>query len=185
MLNLNTNDYVFCVDRTSPEELTSADPANNDNNNGKNSSSDNNRDLGRNLVSNNGAMVKKSEGDHGGGGISHHGGGHHQTAAASVQHHSSPAPIDRTYSSHTHQGGPHDEDPAGPSANAQYLSANCVIFSYFDKNISDAVNEHFSRSEPFRDSSTAVNQGNPSSSPSSIETEKNKGNILMFVNTHE
>ena len=155
--------------------MTSADPTNNDNNNGKNSSSDTNRDLGRNMGSSNGAsLVKKSEGDHVGGGISHHSGGHHQTAAG-AQHHSSPAPLDRTYSSHTHHGGQHEEDLPGHAANAQYLSANCVIFTYFDKNISEAVNEHFSRSELFRDSSTVGTQGNSSSSPSSAETEKNKG----------
>lgn len=175
-LTTDDNDNMFYIDRTSPEELTSGDPTNNDNNNGKNSSSDSTRDLGRNMGSSNGAIVKKGEGDHGGGGISHHGGGHHQTAA-SAQHHSSPAPLDRSYSSHTHHGGPHDDDLPGHTANAQYLSANCVIFTYFDKNISEAVNEHFSRSELFRDSSAVGTQGNPSSSPSSVETEKNKGNL--------
>ena len=166
---------TYVSDRTSPEELTSADPTNNDNNNGKNSSSDNNRDLGRTMSSNNLGMVKKTEGDHGGG--MHHG-GHHQTAS---QHHSSPAPIDRTYSSHTHHGGPHEDDGLSGghnTANAQYLSANCVVFTYFDKNISEAVNEHFSKSELFRDSSA---QGNPSSSPSSVEADKSKGNILLTI----
>lgn len=176
-LTTDDNDIMYDTDRTSPEELTSTDPTSNDNNNGKNSSSDSTRDLGRNMGSSNGAIVKKVEGDHGGGGISHHGGGHHQTAAASAQHHSSPAPLDRSYSSHTHHGGPHEADLPGHTAQAQYLSANCVIFTYFDKNISEAVNEHFSRSELFRDSSTVGTQVNPSSSPSSVETEKNKGNL--------
>ena len=157
--------------------MTSSDPSNNDNNNGKNSNSDINRDLNRNGGGSNGAMAKKSESDHGGGGILHHGGGHHQTTTGG-QHHSSPAPLDRTYSSHTqHHGGPQEDDLPGHAANAQYLSANCVIFTYFDKNISEAVNEHFSRSELFRDSATVGSHGNSPSSPSSVETEKSKGNI--------
>ena len=130
------------------------------------------------MSSNNLGMVKKTEGDHGGG--MHHG-GHHQTA---TQHHSSPAPIDRTYSSHTHHGGPHEDDGLSGghnTANAQYLSANCVVFTYFDKNISEAVNEHFSRSELFRDSSA---QGNPSSSPSSVETDKSKGKNITHCAFH-
>ena len=161
--------------------MTSSDPSNNDNNNGKNSNSDINRDLNRNGGgSNGGAMAKKSESDHGGGGILHHGGGHHQTTTGG-QHHSSPAPLDRTYSSHTqHHGGPQEDDLPGHAANAQYLSANCVIFTYFDKNISEAVNEHFSRSELFRDSATVGSHGNSPSSPSSVETEKSKG----IINNH-
>ena len=133
--------------------------------------------------SNGGSLVKKGDGDHGGGSISHHAGGHHQTTAASgaQHHHSSPAPLDRTYSSHTSHHVGHEEELSGGhnTANAQYLSANCVIFTYFDKNISEAVNEHFSRSELFRDSSSVGAQGNSPSSPSSIETEKNKGRILL------
>ena len=127
------------------------------------------------MGSNNVGMVKKTEGDHGGG---MHQGGHHQTSS---QHHSSPAPLDRTYSSHTHHSGQHEDDGLSgghSTANAQYLSANCVIFTYFDKNISEAVNEHFTRSEVFRDSSSVGPQGNPSSSPSSVETDKSKGNNL-------
>ena len=133
------------------------------------------------MGSSNVGMVKKSEGDHGGG---MHGGGHHQTAA-SAQHHSSPAPLDRTYSSHTHHSGPHDDEGLSGghnTANAQYLSANCVVFTYFDKNISEAVNEHFTRSEVFRDSSSVGTQGNPSSSPSSVETDKSKGNLFPSLN---
>ena len=133
--------------------------------------------------SNGGSLVKKGDGDHGGGSISHHAGGHHQTTAASgaQHHHSSPAPLDRTYSSHTSHHVGHEEELSGGhnTANAQYLSANCVIFTYFDKNISEAVNEHFSRSELFRDSSSVGAQGNSPSSPSSIETEKNKGMIFF------
>ena len=136
--------------------------------------------------SNGGSLVKKGDGDHGGGSISHHAGGHHQTTAASgaQHHHSSPAPLDRhSYSSHTSHHVGHEEELSGGhnTANAQYLSANCVIFTYFDKNISEAVNEHFSRSELFRDSSSVGAQGNSPSSPSSIETEKNKG-IGYFFN---
>ena len=170
---------IYHEDRTSPEELTSADPSNNDNNNRKTSSSDNSRDLARTMGSNNVGMVKKTEGDHGGG---MHQGGHHQTAS---QHHSSPAPLDRTYSSHTHHSGPHDDDGLSGgghnTANAQYLSANCVIFTYFDKNISEAVNEHFTRSEVFRDTSSVGPQGNPSSSPSSVETDKSKGKQSLNI----
>ena len=177
------------IDRTSPEGLTPADPSNNDNNNGKNSSSDSSRELSRNMGSSNGgALVKKGDGDHGGGSISQHTGGHHQTTAAggAQHHHSSPAPLDRTYSSHTSHHVGHEEELSGGhnTANAQYLSANCVIFTYFDKNISEAVNEHFSRSELFRDSSSVGAQGNSPSSPPSIETEKNKGMIFsIFSNS--
>ena len=175
--------HTLRVDRTSPDEMTSPDPGSNDNNNGKTSSSDN-RDLSRN--GGGGGIIKKGESDHSGGGgsLQHHSGGHHQTQSGQQhqQHHSSPAPapLDRSYSSQTHLSGQQQQQQEQedlPGGNAQYLSANCVIFTYFDKNISDVVNEHFTRALSQGDSSTVGGSlgGNTSSSPPSIETEKSKG----------
>lgn len=38
-----------------------------------------------------------------------------------------------------------DSDDAGSSSRAQYVSANCVVFTHYQGDASTVVDEHFSR----------------------------------------
>ena len=72
--------------------------------------------------------------------------------------------------SYTFPGGPggleEDDDddeeaggPAGPGSRAQYVSANCVVFTHYSGDVASVVDEHFSRALSY-----AENKSNSSSS---------------------
>jgi hypothetical protein len=54
-----------------------------------------------------------------------------------------------------------DDEEAGPGSRAQYVSANCVVFTHYSGDVATVVDEHFTRALSYTDnksSSSAASQ---------------------------
>lgn len=65
-------------------------------------------------------------------------------------------------------------------AEAQYLSANCVLFTYYSGDISAVVDEHFARAL-----SQATSYTTPEATTAKGGQSKGRSTLRLFINTYE
>lgn len=53
------------------------------------------------------------------------------------------------------------DDEGSSSSRAQYVSANCVVFTHYTGDVAAVVDEHFSRALSYSEKSSSGSKGNP------------------------
>ena len=101
---------------------------------------------------------------------------HHESSPPASSELVPPAAVKESPGNDGNLDGPDAEGEEDASASAQYITANCVVVTYFSGEISRVVDEHFSRALNGRDGTTG-NAGTSTGSPSSAEKASGESTV--------